>query len=142
MICLLCGTKNSLDNKLCLQCGNDLTPVSSNRPHTSQLLRIIEKTKQGNEITLLKDTLNNFRLLLDELNKKQKELQKNVPPDLADQFKEFREATLLLFDAIEELEAYLEDKKMERLHEASRLIKQAELLHYDIVEDIKEQVKH
>lgn len=132
MLCLNCGEARPETTVKCPVCQIDISPMDHHKSHVSQLLRIAEAVINGDEgVEVLESMVSQLFQLFDGLEEKQNELKRHVPPECEDQFEEYQEATLLLFDALDELDIYFEDSDSFHITEGIKMIKKAEKLHYD-----------
>jgi hypothetical protein len=141
MLCLNCGETRPDNTIRCPVCQIDLSPLYPHKSHTSQLIRIADAVRNGSEgVEVMESMVSQLFQLFDELEEKQNELKKRIPVGYEDVFGQYQEGTLLLFDALDELDIYFEDSDMSHITQGISMIKEAEKLHYDALEkfdDIK-----
>jgi len=106
--------------------------MPQHKSHVSQLIRVTEGVLNGDEgVEVLESMVSQLFQLFDGLEEKQNELKKHVPQECSDMFEQYQEATLLLFDALDELDIYFEDSDSFHITEGIKMLKKAEKLHYD-----------
>jgi NAD-specific glutamate dehydrogenase len=132
MLCLNCGETRPETTVKCPVCQIDISPMSDHKSHVSQLIRIAESVINGDEgVEVLESMVSQLFQLFDGLEEKQNELKKHVPQECEEFFEQYQEATLLLFDALDEMDIYFEDSDSFHINEGIKMIKKAEKLHYD-----------
>lgn len=141
MICLACGTNNSVNSSNCVNCNNNISPASPHSSHISQIIRAGESVLDGRgNPEILENMLEQLFRLFDELEEKQSELQENIPGECKEIFLRFKEGNLLLFDGLDEIDIYFEDFNKDHIIEGLKLLKEAEELHYDTIKECDEIV--
>ncbi|MEQ8167946.1 MAG: hypothetical protein ABRQ38_03545 [Candidatus Eremiobacterota bacterium] len=132
MLCLNCGEERPSTTLRCPVCQIDISPMPQHKSHVSQLIRVTEGVLNGDEgVEVLESMVSQLFQLFDGLEEKQNELKKHVPQECSDMFEQYQEATLLLFDALDELDIYFEDSDSFHITEGIKMLKKAEKLHYD-----------
>lgn len=132
MLCLNCGEERPEMTVKCPVCQIDISPVPPHKSHVSQLIRVSEAVLNGDEgVEVLESMVSQLFQLFDGLEEKQNELKKHVPGECSELFEQYQEATLLLFDALDELDIYFEDSDSFHIKEGIKMLKKAEKLHYD-----------
>ncbi len=132
MLCLNCGEERPETTVRCPVCQINISSMYPHRAHVSQLIRVAEAVINGDEgAEVLESMVSQLFQLFDGLEEKQNELKKHVPRECSDMFEEYQEATLLLFDALDELDIYFEDSDSFHITEGIKMLKKAEKLHYD-----------
>jgi hypothetical protein len=136
MFCLNCGESRPETAIKCSVCQIDISPMINHRSHVSQLIRIAEAVIRGEEgVEVLESMVSQLFQMFDRLEERQSELKKHVPETCDDLLEQFQEATLLLFDALDELDIYFEDSNSFHITEGIKMLKKAEELHYDSLEN-------
>jgi hypothetical protein len=132
MLCLNCGEARPEMIVKCPVCQIDISPMPYHKSHVSQLIRIADSVINGDEgVEVLESMVSQLFQLFDGLEEEQNDLKKHVPLEYEDLFEQYQEATLLLFDALDELDIYFEDSDSFHITEGIKMIKKAEKLHYD-----------
>ncbi|OQA13865.1 MAG: hypothetical protein BWY64_03452 [bacterium ADurb.Bin363] len=135
MLCLNCGENRREDTLKCPICQIDLSPIYPHKSHISQLIRISEAVCAGREGSeILENIIGQLFLLFDDLEDHQNELKKNVPEECEEAFEDYQEATILLFEALDEMDLYFEDSDTFHITEGVKIIKEAEILHYEALQ--------
>ncbi len=139
MICLKCGEKNPSNKTSCSHCQNSLSHIPPHKSHISQLIREGEAVYNGEgEPETLEDMVENLFRLFDHLEAKQSRLKQKAPEECKKAFQKFQDATLMLFDGLDEIDIYFEDFDKSHIEEGLEMLKEAEILHTEAIEELED----
>ena len=139
MICLKCGESNNENRANCTGCQNPLSPTAPHSSHISQIIRAGEAVyNDDGDPEILEDMVERLFQLFDKLEEQQTKLKQNVPEKCKEIFQKFQDATLTLFDGLDEIDIYFEDFDKSHIDEGLELLKDAELLHNHAIEELND----